>query len=279
MIGMTETATRTSAAINGDHPAAQVLLENIRVVYRGEFGGEPIHALQDIDLKVAKAEFVSLIGPSGCGKSTLLRVLADLIRPTAGAAHIGGDTPRAARLKREVGFVFQDPALLEWRKVMANVALPLEIQGVSRAERRARAAELIETVGLKGFENAYPRQLSGGMRQRVAIARAMSTNPNVMLMDEPFGALDQITRDRLNLELLVLSQRQQMTVLFITHSIREAVLLSDRVVVMTPRPGRIVQVLDIDLPRPRTLQSRETDAFERMARAGVQLLEQGFRVS
>lgn len=276
---MAETAITPSAPKSGHPPAAQVLFKAIQVIYPAEHGGEPVHALQGIDLEVAEGEFVSLIGPSGCGKSTLLRVLADLIRPTAGEIHIGGETPRTARLKREVGFVFQDPALLEWRKILANVALPLEIQGVSRDERRARAAELIEMVGLKGFENSYPRQLSGGMRQRAAIARAMSTNPKVMLMDEPFGALDQITRDRLNLELLELSQRQRMTVLFVTHSIREAVLLSDRVAVMTSRPGRIAKIIDIDLVRPRTLQTRETDTFERLARTGVHLLEEGFRSS
>jgi NitT/TauT family transport system ATP-binding protein len=159
---------------------------------------------------------------------------------------------------------------------LANVALPLEIQGISRGERQARARELIHLVGLTGFEQAFPRQLSGGMRQRAAIARAMSTNPEVMLMDEPFGALDQITRDRLNMELLELSQRLRMTVLFVTHSIREAVLLSDRVAVMTPRPGRITEMIDIDLPRPRTLETRETAAFERLAKSGVHLLEQGF---
>lgn len=254
----------------------KVRFEGVQVVYPGEQGGEPVHALEGIDLAVGAGEFVSLIGPSGCGKSTLLRVLADLTRPTAGTVRIGGETPRAARLQRKVGFVFQDAALLEWRRVLANVVLPLEIQGVARKERQARARELIQLVGLKGFERAYPRQLSGGMRQRAAIARAMSTNPEVMLMDEPFGALDQITRDRLNMELLELSQRERMTVLFVTHSIREAVLLSDRVAVMTPRPGRITDVIEVDLPRPRSLAARETSAFEALARHGVHLLERGF---
>ncbi len=263
----------------GSGRQAQVLCEDLQVVYPGEQGAKPVHALQDINLEVDEGQFISLIGPSGCGKSTLLRVLADLITPTGGTARINDHPPRTARLNREVGFVFQDAALLEWRRVLANVALPLELQGVPRAERQARARELIELVGLKGFERSYPRQLSGGMRQRAAIARAMSTSPKVMLMDEPFGALDQITRDRLNLELLELSQRQRMTVLFVTHSIREAVLLSDRVAVMSARPGRIIKLLEIDLPRPRTLESRETDAFERLARTGVHVLEEGFGVS
>jgi NitT/TauT family transport system ATP-binding protein len=254
----------------------KVHFRGVEVIYPGEQGGEPVHALEGIDLAVREGEFVSLIGPSGCGKSTLLRVLADLTKPTAGEVSISGEAPRTARLKRKVGFVFQDAALLEWRRVLANVALPLEIQGISRGERQARARELIHLVGLTGFEQAFPRQLSGGMRQRAAIARAMSTNPEVMLMDEPFGALDQITRDRLNMELLELSQRLRMTVLFVTHSIREAVLLSDRVAVMTPRPGRITEMIDIDLPRPRTLETRETAAFERLAKSGVHLLEQGF---
>ena len=263
----------------GSRRQAQVLCEDLQVVYPGEQGAKPVHALQDINLEVDEGQFISLIGPSGCGKSTLLRVLADLITPTSGTARINDHPPRTARLNRDVGFVFQDAALLEWRRVLANVALPLELQGVPRAERQDRARELIELVGLKGFERSFPRQLSGGMRQRAAIARAMSTSPKVMLMDEPFGALDQITRDRLNLELLELSQRQRMTVLFVTHSIREAVLLSDRVAVMSARPGRIIKLLEIDLARPRTLESRETDAFERLARTGIHVLEEGFGVS
>ena len=253
--------------------------QNLQVIYSGAQGASAVHALEEINFAVSDGEFVSLIGPSGCGKSTLLRVVADLSKPTTGKVQVGGESPNAARLKRKVGFVFQDPALLEWRRVLQNVALPLEIKGVSRREREKSAQELIELVGLKGFERSYPRQLSGGMRQRAAIARAMSTNPEVMLMDEPFGALDQITRDRLNMELLNLSQRKRMTVLFVTHSIHEAVLLSDRVFVMTPRPGRISGEIEVDLPRPRNLESRESDTFIKLVKHGVRLLERGFESS
>ena len=253
--------------------------QNLQVIYSGAQGAIAVHALEEINFAVSDGEFVSLIGPSGCGKSTLLRVVADLSKPTRGKVQVGGESPNAARLKRKVGFVFQDPALLEWRRVLQNVALPLEIKGVSRREREKSAQELIELVGLKGFERSYPRQLSGGMRQRAAIARAMSTNPEVMLMDEPFGALDQITRDRLNMELLNLSQRKRMTVLFVTHSIHEAVLLSDRVFVMTPRPGRISGEIEVDLPRPRNLESRESDTFIKLVKHGVRLLERGFESS
>ena len=258
---------------------SKVKFRNLHVIYSGAQGAGAVYALQDVSLDVRDREFVSVIGPSGCGKSTLLRVVADLSKPTRGEVQVGGETPNSARLKRKVGFVFQDPALLEWRRILQNVALPLEIEGVSRKVREQSAQELIELVGLKGFERSYPRQLSGGMRQRAAIARAMSTNPEVLLMDEPFGALDQITRDRMNMELLELTQRQRMTVVFVTHSIHEAVLLSDRVFVMTPRPGRISEVIEIDLPRPRTLNSRESDAFVKLVKHGVQLLERGFESS
>ncbi len=254
---------------------AKVRISDVDVIYPGALGASAVHALDGIDLAVRDGEFVSLIGPSGCGKSTLLRVLSDLAKPTEGSVVVAGDDPRRARLKRKVGFVFQDAALLEWRRILTNVALPLEIEGVPRGKRLARAQELIDLVGLSGFERQYPNQLSGGMRQRAAIARAMSTKPEVLLMDEPFGALDQITRDRLNLELLNLTQKNRMTVLFVTHSIREAVLLSDRVVVMTARPGRISEIIEVDLPRPRTLEVRETAAFAALANRGVHLLEMG----
>jgi NitT/TauT family transport system ATP-binding protein len=235
-----------------------------------------VQAVADVDLTIAEGEFVALIGPSGCGKSTLLRTVADLLSPTTGTVRIDGKTPREVRLERKVGFVFQDAALLEWRTIVDNVMLPLELAGVPYADRLRRASALIEMVGIGGFEKSYPRQLSGGMRQRASIARAMSTDPKVLLMDEPFGALDQITRDRLNLELLELSQREKMTVVFVTHSIAEAVLLSDRVVIMSPRPGRIRTILPIDLPRPRTLAVRTEPRFTELAEIGLAELEHGF---
>ncbi len=267
-------------ALKQEHSSPNVsdtlTFRNIRVVYSDEQGAGPVHALEDINLSVAAGEFVSVIGPSGCGKSTLLRVAADLEKPTAGQVWVGGETPKAARLQRRVGFVFQDAALLEWRRILQNIALPLELKGVRRPEREKVAVDLINLVGLTGFERSYPRQLSGGMRQRAAIARAMSTEPEVMLMDEPFGALDQITRDRLNLELLVLSEQNRITVVFVTHSIHEAVLLSDRVFVMTPRPGHICGELNVSLPRPRSLKIRQTEEFLELVKQGTTLLQQAF---
>lgn len=252
-----------------------VSIEDLSLVYAAH-GMTPVHALDKINLEIAEGGFVSLIGPSGCGKSTLLRILGDLLSPTSGTVAIGGSSPRQARLDRQIGFVFQDAALLEWRRIIDNVALPLELRGVSRAEREKKADELIQLVGLDGFREKSPRQLSGGMRQRAAIARALSTNPRILLLDEPFGALDQITRDRLNMELARIHEITGVTVVLVTHSIREAVLLSDRIVVMTPRPGRISCIMDVDLPRPRSLETRNDERFERLVRLGSQELERGY---
>jgi len=251
-------------------------IRDLSFVYGSEHGSEQINALDHINLHIGLGEFVSLIGPSGCGKSTMLRLAADLLAPTSGSLLIDGNAPRMARLARTIGMVFQDAALLEWRRIIDNVALPLELERTPGKDRLRRARELLDMVGLAGFENAYPQHLSGGMRQRAAIARAMIINPKVLFMDEPFGALDQITRDRLNLELLDIVERHRMTILFVTHSIREAVLLSDRVVVMTPRPGRIREVLDVPLPRPRRLAHREDQAFRALVARGTDSLEEGF---
>ena len=221
----------------------------------------PVHALSHIDLAVAPGDFVSFIGPSGCGKTTLLRVIADLERATAGRISVNGLTPEQARLKRAYGYVFQAPALYPWRTVGANVALPLEIMGHGRAERAARVKAGLELVNLSGFERKYPWQLSGGMQQRASIARALTFDPALLLMDEPFGALDEIVRDKLNEQLLRLWDRTGKTVVFVTHSIPEAVFLSTRIVVMSPRPGRIHDVIACDFPRDRTLDIRETPEF------------------
>ena len=225
------------------------------------FGKGGVTALQDIDLEVGRGEFISLIGPSGCGKSTLLRVVGDLVEPSTGEIMVNGKTAHRARLDRDYGIVFQAAVLYDWRTVTKNIALPLELLGWSRARRAERIDEMVKLVELEGFEKHYPWQLSGGMQQRVSIARALSFSPALLLMDEPFGALDEMTRERLNAELLRIWAETGSTVIFVTHSISEAVYLSTRVVVMSPRPGRITSVIPIDLPQPRTFETREEPRF------------------
>jgi NitT/TauT family transport system ATP-binding protein len=220
-----------------------------------------VTALQGIDMQIEPGEFVSLIGPSGCGKSTVLRIIGDLIQPTTGAIEVNGKTPHQARLDHDYGMVFQDSVLFDWRTVAKNVSLPLEMLGWERARRRNRVDEMLRTVELQDFGDHYPWQLSGGMQMRVAIARALSFEPALLLMDEPFGALDEMTRERLNIELLELWRRMGSTIVFVTHSISEAVFLSTRVVVMSPRPGRIAGVVPIDLAQPRTVDTREDPRF------------------
>jgi NitT/TauT family transport system ATP-binding protein len=218
-------------------------------------------ALSGIDLTIGQGEFVSLIGPSGCGKSTLLRVIADLIAPTAGSVTVNGRTAARARTARDYGMVFQAPVLFDWRTVEENVRLPLEIMGWDRGRQQARAREMLDLVELGDFLGLHPYQLSGGMQQRVAIARALAFEPSILLMDEPFGALDEMTRERMNQEVLRIWERTGITVVFVTHSIPEAVFLSSRVVVMSARPGRITDLIEIDLPRPRDVETRETRRY------------------
>jgi NitT/TauT family transport system ATP-binding protein len=218
-------------------------------------------ALQGIDLEIGEREFVSLIGPSGCGKSTLLRVIGDLIEPSSGTVAVNGKPARQARNDRDYGIVFQDPVLYDWRTVAKNVALPLEMARWSRQKRNERVKKMLALVELEGFANHRPWQLSGGMQQRVSIARALSFDPALLLMDEPFGALDEMTRERLNMELLKIWEASGSTIVFVTHSIAEAVFLSTRVVVMSPRPGRISDVIPVDLPQPRTASTREEPRF------------------
>jgi NitT/TauT family transport system ATP-binding protein len=220
-----------------------------------------VTALHDIDLDIGRGEFVSLIGPSGCGKSTLLRIIGDIIEPSSGAVVVNGKSARQARLDRDYGIVFQSPVLYDWRTVAKNIALPLEMLGWDRGRRTRRVREMLELVELTGFESHHPWQLSGGMQQRVSIARAFSFSPALLLMDEPFGALDEMTRERLNMELLRVWMEMQSTVVFVTHSIAEAVFLSTRVVVMSARPGRITAVVPVDLPQPRTAETREEPRF------------------
>jgi NitT/TauT family transport system ATP-binding protein len=237
-------------------------IDDVSMVYTTR--GERLNALENITLDIAEGEFVSLIGPSGCGKSTLLRVIADLLQPFAGTVEVHGKSADVARRERNYGMVFQSPVLYDWRTVERNVQLPLEIMKVSKRERTARCTELLELVGLEDFAKRYPWQLSGGMQQRVAIARALSFRPSILLMDEPFGALDEMTRERLNMELLNIWSRTGTTIVFVTHSIPEAVFLSDRIVVMTPRPGRIEYIVEVDLPRPRGAEIREDERFFRL---------------
>jgi NitT/TauT family transport system ATP-binding protein len=240
-----------------------------------QFGKAGVVALEDVDLDIGPGEFVSLIGPSGCGKSTLLRVVGDLIQPTGGAVEVNGKSAHQARVDRDYGIVFQDSVLFEWRTVARNIGLPLELAGWSRERRRERVQEMLELVELSGFEGHHPWQLSGGMQQRVSIARALSFEPALLLMDEPFGALDEMTRERLNLELLRIWAASGSTVVFVTHSISEAVFLSTRVVVMSPRPGRITGIVDVDLPQPRTFRTREEPRFAELIRDVRRTLRQG----
>ena len=220
-----------------------------------------VTAVESIDLEVSAGEFVSLIGPSGCGKSTLLRLVGDLLAPTSGEVRVNGKSPRVARVDRDYGMVFQSATLLDWRTVLDNVALPLEIMDIPRSEREATAREMLELVQLGPFADHHPYELSGGMQQRVSIARALSFKPSLLLMDEPFGALDEMTRERMQMELLRIWQETETTVVFVTHSIPEAVFLSTRVVVMSPRPGRVSELIEVDLAQPREFETREDPRF------------------
>jgi len=250
--------------VAGHAGTSVVDIRGLSLTYEAADG--PVYALSDVDLQIDEGEFVSFIGPSGCGKTTLLRVIADLEQPNAGHIHVNGVSPSEARLRRDYGFVFQAPALYPWRSIRKNVELPLEIFGLSKAERRERSDKQLDLVNLKGFENKFPWQLSGGMQQRASIARALSFDPKLLLMDEPFGALDEIVRDHLNEQLLQLWRKTGKTVLFVTHSIPEAVFLSTKIVVMSPRPGRIIDVIDAGiLGRERRLEVRETPEFLKIA--------------
>jgi NitT/TauT family transport system ATP-binding protein len=239
-----------------------------------EFQGGTV-ALQEIELEIEQGEFISLIGPSGCGKSTLLRIVGDLIEPTAGSVTVNGKSARQARRDHDYGIVFQDAVLYDWRTVSKNIALPLELAGWERERRAKRVAEMLELVELHGFGEHYPWQLSGGMQQRVSIARALSFDPALLLMDEPFGALDEMTRERLNAELLRIWEASGSTVVFVTHSIAEAVFLSTRVVVMSARPGRVSRVIPIELPQPRTAATREDPRFFELATEVREALHMG----
>ena len=245
-----------------DDASTYLRVQDLTKVYATRDG--PVRALDQISFRERRGEFLSNLGPSGCGKSTLLMIAAGLVPASSGSVTVGDRT--VDRPRTDVGIVFQSPVLLEWRTALGNVMLQAEARKMDRKAAEKRARELLVSVGLDGFEDKYPHELSGGMRQRVSICRALIHNPDHLLMDEPFGALDALTRDQLVLDLQALWMERQMTVLFITHSVAEAVFLSDRVIVMTPRPGRIDRIIDIDLPRPRTLAMRETPEFAEYSR-------------
>lgn len=247
-------------------------IKDLSLVFETNDG--PVHALSNINLAIQRGEFVSFIGPSGCGKTTLMRVVADLEQPTSGSVMVNGKTPEKARLDRSYGYVFQAAALFPWRTIEDNISLPLEIMGYAKAERQSRIEKNLALVNLSGFGKKFPWQLSGGMQQRASIARALSFDPDMLLMDEPFGALDEIVRDHLNEQLLKLWAATRKTVIFVTHSIPEAVFLSTKIVVMSPRPGRIHEIIDCDLGPDRTLDIRESEAFLKIAhrvREGLRL--------
>ena len=239
----------------------EISVENLGVSFTDKEGGAPVVALQNINLDIMQGEFISLLGPSGCGKTTLLRTIADLQQPTSGKISVRGETPREIRLQKKYGIVFQNPVLYEWRTVRRNVCMPMEMMGIPKRERTARVTKMLELVGLMEFGKKYPHELSGGMQQRVGIARALAIQPEILLMDEPFSALDEFTKEKLHEDLLRIWKKTNKTILFVTHNIQEAVFLSDRVVVLSPHPGRVSAVVDINLERPRDLSIKSSPEF------------------
>ena len=241
----------------------EIKIKDVSMSFKDNKGND-VQALSNINLEIYKGEFISLLGPSGCGKTTLLRMIADLLEPTEGSVRISGMTPKEIRLQQKFGIVFQQPVLFDWRTVKKNVELPLEIMYQSKEERSERADKMLAMVGLTEFANHFPKQLSGGMQQRVNIARAFGIKPEILLMDEPFSALDEFTKEKLHEDLLRIWRKTNKTVIFVIHNIEEAVFLSDRVCVLSPHPGRLSAVVDIDLPRPRDLQVKAEPHFHEL---------------
>lgn len=239
----------------------EIKIENLNVSFPDKDGGDPVIALSNVNLEIKQGEFISLVGPSGCGKTTLLRTIADLQQATSGSITVRGQTPREIRTQKKYGIVFQSPVLYEWRTVRRNVCMPMELLGMPKKDRTARVTKMLELVGLMEFGKKYPHELSGGMQQRVNIARALAIRPEILLMDEPFSALDEFTKEKLHEDLLRIWWKTNKTILFVTHNIQEAVFLSDRVVVLSPHPGRVSAVVDVDIPRPRTLAMKDTVEF------------------
>lgn len=246
--------------INEMTSTADISIKNVSMIFKNN-KGEETAALDNVSINIKEGEFISLLGPSGCGKSTLLRIVADLLAPTSGSVTIAGKTPREVRLQHQYGIVFQNPVLYDWRNIRKNICLPLELMKMSKKEQLERSDKMLDLVGLSEYANHYPFELSGGMQQRVGIARALAIKPQILLMDEPFSALDEFTREKLNEDLLRIWRKTNKTVLFVTHNIPESVFLSDRVCVLSPHPGRLSAIVDIDLPRPRVAEMRETPEF------------------
>ncbi len=240
---------------------AQIRIENVSVSYQKNNKAETFNALEDVNLEIKKGEFISFLGPSGCGKTTLLRLIADLQSPTAGEIRIGDTTPEQYRKSRKYAMVFQQPVLFEWRTVEKNVQLPLEVLKLGKKEKKKISNNMLDMVGLKDYAEYFPAELSGGMQQRVNIARAFSTDPEILLMDEPFSALDEFTKDKLHEDLLKIWRKTHKTVIFVTHNIEEAVFLSDRVCIFSPNPGKLKGIVDIDIPRPRDGSVKESAEF------------------
>jgi len=239
----------------------EIKIDNVSMIFQDKKGGEPVTALKNVNLDIREGEFISLLGPSGCGKTTLLRIIADLLQPSEGTVTVRGETTRDIRLQKKYGIVFQNPVLYDWRTVRRNVCMPMELLGMKKPERTSQVSKMLDLVGLSEFGQNYPYELSGGMQQRVGIARALAINPEILLMDEPFSALDEFTREKLHIDLLKIWRKTNKTVVFVTHNISEAVFLSDRVVVLSPHPGRVSAVIDINIPRPRDMESKQTPEF------------------
>lgn len=255
------TEERAAESGKGKYEPVQISVNDLSVIYKDSKDDKGTTALSHVKLDIKRGEFISLVGPSGCGKTTLLRVIADLIPKTSGDVFVGGLTPRQARLSKQFGIVFQSPVLMDWRTIRRNICLPLELLKVPKAERTKKVTEMLEIVGLQDFGYHYPRELSGGMQQRVGIARALALDPPILLMDEPFSALDEFTKESLHEDLLRIWRQTHKTIIFVTHSLQEAVFLSDRVIVFSPHPGRVTSVVDVDIPRPRSLEVKNSQHF------------------
>ncbi len=261
MVAATKVDNELFEEVDDFRNKTEIKIENLGVSFPDKEGREPVIALKNINLEIKQGEFISLLGPSGCGKTTLLRTIADLQQPTSGSILVRDQSPREIRLQKKYGIVFQNPVLYDWRTVRRNVCMPMELMGIPKKDRTARVTKMLELVGLMEFGKKYPHELSGGMQQRVGIARALAIKPEILLMDEPFSALDEFTKEKLHEDLLRIWKKTNKTILFVTHNIQEAVFLSDRVVVLSPHPGRVSAVVDINLERPRELTVKNSPEF------------------